>query len=119
MVQRPEVRTRWPTPCSMPCGQTASGSSPAERCRSWCHPAMTRSPTPHRRSSDPDALATRRLHLVDLDGGHVLAVAVERALRLREHPHVLPVLHLRQHETAADLVPADVGGPEHPLAADG
>src|SRR6266536_1139573 len=58
------------------------------------------------------------LGLIDLDGGHVLAVAVECALLLREHPHVLPALDLRQHEAAVDLVPADVGGPEHALAAD-
>src|SRR5437588_12123287 len=59
------------------------------------------------------------LGLIELDRGHVLAVAVERALRRREHPHILPALHLRQHEAAVELVGTDVGGPEHPLAADG
>src|SRR5690348_11932551 len=59
------------------------------------------------------------LGLIELDRGHVLAVAVERALLLREHPYVLPALHLRQHEAAVELVSTDVGGPEHSLAADG
>src|SRR5256884_5349367 len=59
------------------------------------------------------------LRLVELDRGHVLAVAVERALRRREDPNVLPTLHLGQDETAVELVSTDVGGPEHALAADG
>src|SRR6266540_4892062 len=59
-----------------------------------------------------------RLGLIELDRGDVLAVAVERALLLREDAHVLPALDLRQHETAVELVVADVGGPEHALAAD-
>src|SRR5947207_2644892 len=59
------------------------------------------------------------LGLIELDRGHVLGVAVEGALLLREHPHVLPALHLGQHEAAVELVRTDVGGPEHALAADG
>src|SRR5436305_3033019 len=59
------------------------------------------------------------LGLIELDRGHVLAVAVERALRRREDPNVLPTLHLRQDETAVELVSTDAGGPEHALAADG
>src|ERR1700730_9686630 len=59
------------------------------------------------------------LGLIELDRGHVLAVAVERALCRREDPHVLPTLHVRKEEAAVGLVRTDVGGPEHPLAADG
>src|SRR5204863_6394575 len=59
------------------------------------------------------------LGLIKLDRGHVLGVAVEGALLLREHPHILPALHLGQHEAAVELVRTDVGGPEHALAADG
>src|SRR5215470_3782250 len=58
------------------------------------------------------------LRLIELDGDDVLAVAVERALLLGEHAHVLAVLHLRQHEATVELVPAHVGGSEHPLPVD-
>src|SRR2546421_2092325 len=74
----------------------------------------------------PRAVAPRRRHpsgrgerlrLIELEGGHVLLVAVERALLLREDPHVLPALHLCQHEAPVELVTPDVGGAEHALAA--
>src|SRR5918995_4576164 len=59
-----------------------------------------------------------RLRLVELDGGHVLAVAVERALLLREDPDVLAALHLHEREAPVELLATHIGGPEHPLAAD-
>src|SRR6266511_4883046 len=61
---------------------------------------------------------SKRLRLIELDGGHVLAVAVERALLLREDADVLAALHLREHEAAVQLLASDVGGPEHALPAD-
>src|SRR5262249_50766333 len=71
----------------------------------------------HARTAEPPG-RSEPLCLIELDGGDVLAVAVQRALLLREDPHVLPVLHLRQHEATVELLPTDIGGPEHPLPVD-
>src|SRR5215216_6003623 len=61
---------------------------------------------------------SEHLRLVELDGGHVLGVAAEGALLLREDAHVLAALHLRDDEATVDLVATDVGGAEHALAID-
>src|SRR5918994_2751913 len=77
-----------------------------------------RSAQVERARAEPPPGRNGRLRLVELDGGHVLAVAVERALLLREDPDVLAALHLGEHEATVELLATHVRGPEHPLAAD-
>src|SRR6266545_8140428 len=61
---------------------------------------------------------SKRLRLIELDGGHVLAVAVERALLLREDADVLAALHLGEHEAPGDLLATDIRWAQHSIAAD-
>src|SRR5262245_7238267 len=71
----------------------------------------------HGRTAAPPG-RSEPLCLIELDGDHVLAVAVERALLLREDADVLPVLHLRQHEAPVEFLRPDVRRPEHALTVD-